>query len=305
MPTANTIGQFLQQHNSRRPLTYNEPSELSHNYAVGIELELEGVREPPDINRAFWTTEHDGSLRNGGIEIMCNGPLSGNILEKGLEDLENSLMNLDYRTSERCSTHIHIDATDMSAKQLTNFLTLSCIFENSLFTLFGAERRANTFCLSFDRGSSNLENICKVGSDPSVKKYMNARWSKYAGISLNRLRDLGTVEFRMFSPLVKKADYMKVLRFLFSLKAEAMAMEDIQEIITYKKAHSLSDLFTRIFPEEAYTADYEKDLEGGIQLANDIINSIELEAMIKAKTSDMIQEIKEMQRTVISYSGGV
>jgi DNA-binding transcriptional MerR regulator len=174
-----------------------------------------------------------------------------------------------------------------------------------LFTLFGAERRANTFCLSIDRGSSNFENICKLGTDPTVSRLMDIRWSKYAGISLNRMRDLGTVEFRMFSPLTHKADYMRVLKFLFAMKQEAMSMESIQEIITYKKANSLSDLFARIFPDEAYSEGFEEDIENGIQLANDIIMSIELEQVITERTAGLQLQLRDIQSTIHNLNGGI
>ena len=302
MSTARTLGHYVLH---GRGLTYNDPLELPNNYAVGIELELEGVSEPPDINRNLWSIVPDGSLRNNGTEIICARPLSGGVLEGALVDLESSLMNLEFDLSERCSTHIHLDATDMTVPQLVNFLILSSIFENSLFTLFGAERRANTFCLSTDRGSSNFSHFCSLGCNPTPQKLFDLRWSKYAGISLNRMRDLGTVEFRMFSPLTKKADYMRVLKFLFAMKQEAMSMESIQEIITYKKAHTLSDLFSRIFPDEAFSEGYEEDIESGIQLANDIIMSIELQQTIKERTTKLREEVDSLQTQIYELEGGV
>jgi hypothetical protein len=305
MSATNTIASYLKRHHGNDALVYKNPIDLPNNYAVGIELELEGVTQPPDLDRRLWTTVSDGSLRNNGTEIICARPLSGSDLERGLGDLESSLMNLEFDLSERCSTHIHIDATDMTVPQLLNFLILSSIFENSLFTLFGAERRANTFCLSVDRGSSNFDNICKLGTDPCLSALMDVRWSKYAGISLNRIRDLGTVEFRMFSPLTKKAEYMRVLRFLFAMKQEAMTMGSIQEIITYKKAHSLSELFGRIFPDEAYSEGFEEDIENGIQLANDIIVAIELEELISSRTSSLLDQVNKLQDTIHSYNGGI
>lgn len=300
MSTTKTIGKYL-----GRTIEYTSAVELPNSYAVGIELELEGVTEPPDLNRSLWADVSDGSLRNNGLEIICAQPLSGTVLEHALEDLESGLMNLEYELSERCSTHIHLDATDMTVPQLMNFLVLSSIFENSLFTLFGAERRANTFCLSTDRGSSNFDLFCKLGCMPYPEQLTDLRWSKYAGISLNRIRDLGTVEFRMFSPILKKADYMRVLKFLFAMKQEAMSMESIQEIITYKKAHSLSDLFTRIFPDEAFADGYEEDIEAGIQLANDIIMSIELQEMINERTGTLSEQMSDIQRQIQEIDGGV
>ena len=305
MSTTTTIGEYLTRRTGNRLPQYFAPKELTQRYAVGIELELEGVTIPPDLNSSMWSVVSDGSLRNNGTEIVCAKPLSGMLLEKGLDDLECSLMNLDYTLSERCSTHIHLDTTDMTVPQLVNFLVLSAIFENSLFTLFGAERRANTFCLSIDRGSSNFEHLCRLGAMPVPEQLFDIRWSKYAGISLNRMRDLGTVEFRMFHPITKKADYLRVLKFLFALKTEAMNMESIQEIITYKKANSLSDLFSRIFPDEAYTEAYEVDIENGIQLANDMITSIQLSQIIIDRTDHIHSEIDELQDQLSTLSGGV
>jgi len=302
----NTFKDYLNiAHSHYRPVITFEPKNLSERFAVGIELELEGVHNTPDLNRTFWECVPDGSLRNHGLEIRCANPLSGAKLEKAIADLDECLANMPYEISERCSTHIHLDVTDMNGQQLLNFLLLSSMFEHLLFRLFGNTRLSNTFCMAVDSGTTNYDNIVTFGRDPTVSGAVDITWSKYAGISLNRLRDLGTVEFRMFCPITTKESYTRVLEFLFALKREALSMETIQEIILYKKSHTLGDVFSRLFPNEGYSAEYDRLLERGVQVTNDLITSIELNEYISTQTMGLHQQINLLDNQIEELQRGV
>lgn len=272
-----------------------EKGSFSNLFFAGIELEIEGIDEDvPDTNPSNWQLVSDNSLRNGGIELITNGPKCGKNLDICLRDLEESLLNINYDISERCSTHVHIDVSDMYLSQILNFILLSCIFEDVLFTLFGSTRKSNTFCLSTKDGGTNLQNL--FDTSENIDYLVDRRWSKYSGISLNRIRDLGTVEFRMFHPITKYEDYKRVLTFLFAMKAEAIAMSDIEEIISYKKANSLIELFSRLFPEEEFLPSFEKDIESGIKIVNDVIIHKNLKEILGKKELDLEKQLKEVRK---------
>ena len=300
-----TVGDLTRLLSGTSSFTTHEPEELPNNYAVGIELEIEGVYRNLDINNSYWTIIRDNSLRAGGIEVLCRKPLSGYQLENALSDLEEALANVEYTLSERCSTHIHLDVSDMDIQQVTNMFILSAIFEPLLFKLFGNTRKANPFCISTSNGGDNMRNIAQAFSSKNVESLSGYTWGKYQGISLFRLLDLGTFEFRMFTPIVDKASYMRVLKFLFAIKEEAMSIGDVREIISYKKAHSLAELFSRLFPEEAFVEGYEADLEKGIQVANDIIGAIELTEIISARTRQLEIDLEDKRREIKEIRKGV
>jgi len=239
------------------------------------------------------------------MEIKCAKALSGVKLEKAIVDLDECLANQDYTISERCSTHIHVDVSDMSGQQVYNMLLLSSMFEHVLFRLFGNTRLSNTFCMPVDTGTTNFQNIARLGGNPTIESIMGTTWSKYAGISLNRIRDLGTIEYRMFCPMVTSEAYFRVLEFLFALKTESMGMESAQEIITYKKAHSLSDLFTRLFPNEAYMEDYEALVERGVQTVNDVLVIAELSEYTKVREKKINKEIRVLSNELDTIERGI
>lgn len=294
------ISDFLQR-NSERFLSPKgtDAGPFKFPYYAGIELEIEGVRDnPPDVSPNKWIKVNDNSLRNNGIELITNGPKGGTALFECLEDLEEALANTDIELSERCSTHIHIDVSDMTVEQLLNFLMLSSIFELVLFKLFGSERTSNTFCMATKDGGNNFDNFCNLAERPDISTLMVSKWTKYNAISLNRIRDLGTVEFRMFNPILEKSKYCRVLYFLFGMKNEAMNIENISDIIAYKKANSLQDLFSKVFPDEEYDEQYYEDIDKGLEIVNDVIISKAVKDLTK-------ERMRVLENEIIKLKGGI
>jgi len=252
-----------------------EPSPLFvHNFRAGIEIEVEGmddVSPPPK-----WNMTTDGSLRNNGLEFITRNGFSGMDLERALNNVDKFFERNPPALSERCSTHIHVDVRDMTSKQVLNFLCLGVMVEHVLFSLFGNTRTANTFCLSTDCGTTNFGNIVECLTDDGNCPVIGRSWSKYAAIGLKRIRDLGTVEFRMFKTILTKDEYVRVLNTLFSMKQAAMEMENPQQLVDTKLTQGMSYIFRAHFPEVAYSEDYERLVDMGVETLNDIITAAEV-----------------------------
>lgn len=301
-----TVGDFIREYSGSNIPELGQAGTKLDNVLVGIELELEGFIEAPDINRNYWNVISDNSLRNSGLELVSAGPVGGIRLERALDDLEECLSNTPNQISERCSTHIHINVCDMNLKQLMSFLLLSTMFEKVLFGLFGSNRRSNTFCKTLDVSENSLRDMTTMLSCKTLEQALTSmRFDKYASVSLNRIKDLGTVEFRMFKPILRAQDYERVLNFLFAIRREAMSLENFEDIITFKKAHSLSELFTRLFPDEAFSNDYEDDLESGVQVVNDLLLGIELTAFIQERSESLHIAIGELHTQLDEVQRGV
>lgn len=311
-PTDSRIEQVQDTPNNERTLQqlgigrpYDKPDSsglFNHNFRAGIEIEVEGmssVEEKPQK----WDATTDGSLRNGGREYITRNGFSGVDLERALTNMDKFFRDNPPTLSERCSTHIHIDVTDLTQKQIVNFLCLGVMMEHVLFSLFGNTRTANTFCLSTDTGTTNLYNIVAAMQKPEDLIHMT--WSKYAAIGLKRIRDLGTVEFRMFSTVINKDDYVRILNTLFAMKAAAMEMESPQQLVDVKLTQGMSGIFGLYFPEVTYSEEYEHLLDRGAETLNDIITAAEVVRISSERAKKYKTIIKQADRLMREAQQGI
>lgn len=288
---------------------YFEPRVLSENYAAGIELEIEGISSTAlreNLSSDFWNLTTDGSLRNG-FEIVAKRGHSGVKLEKAVANLSSALALTPPTLSERCSTHIHLDVSDMTAQQLINLLCLSIVFEHCMFNLFGSGRGSNNFCLTTDSGTQNYDSLVDIiSSGASLRSIAgNYDWAKYAAIGLYRLRDLGTVEYRMFEPLITQEEYFRALEFLFALKREAMNMRCPQDIIDFKKINSLEATFRRLFESEVYNEELEQDLERGVRTLNDILTAVRVLEEVQRERQKYEALIEQAREQIFTIERGI
>lgn len=267
-------GRTLKQLGIGRSYTKPEASDtFNHDFRAGIEIEVERMSDAESVPTE-WEVVSDGSLRNGGREYITRNGYSGRDLDIALTNVDTFFQENRPQLSERCSTHIHVDVTDMTQEQVVNFLCLSVMVEHVLFNLFGNTRTANTFCLSTDTGTMNFDSIVDSLVNPDL--LLSTGWSKYAAIGMKRIRDLGTVEFRMFTTVLRKADYVKILNVLFAMKAAAMEMESPQQLVDIKLTQGMSGIFGLYFPEIAYSEEFEPLLDRGAETLNDIITAAEV-----------------------------
>ncbi len=253
-----------------------EHASLLGMHHVGIELEMEGFERSPS-RMTGWRIEQDRSLRNNGFEFKSTGPMRGVKLYNAIERLTKYLESVEHTSSERCSTHIHLDVRDMTPVQLNNLLILSAMLEHVMFKLFGNTRTANTFCMSIDTGTTNFDNFVKMVAAPELEHF-NITFSKYAAIGLYRLRDLGTVEYRMFSAIESKEDYLRLINLLYAMKDFAMEVSGPQGVVDRKLTTGAQAMCQGFFPEVVnhYDGDFERLLERGIRTANDILMCAEV-----------------------------
>lgn len=280
-----------------------EPSTIfNHDFRAGIEIEVEGL---PDIESVpqKWEVTSDGSLRNHGREFITRNGFSGKDLERALNSIDRYFQDNVPSLSERCSTHIHVDVTDMTCKQVINFLCLGVMMEHVLFSLFGNTRTANAFCLATDCGTTNFDNI--VSCLGRFEDIPHTAWSKYAAIGLKRIRDLGTVEFRMFKTVLTKDDYVRILNVLFAMKASAMEMDSPQQLVDAKLTQGMSGVFGLYFPEITYSDEYEPLLDRGAETLNDIITAAEVVRISSERAKKYSTIIKQADRLMREAQQGI
>lgn len=158
---------------------------------MGIEVELENSNgEFPPLY--IWTTKPDGSLRNGGVEfVSC--PVSGRNIDYAIHELDKILSAHKYVASHRCSTHVHINISQLDMTQLHYFVAVYAVVEKLLFEISDMSRYSNPYCYPLIYTSLN-----KSQDFQGVIGRM-----KYCALNLNHVVDFGTAEFRHMCGITK------------------------------------------------------------------------------------------------------
>lgn len=167
---------------------YYEPSyTVDSDRYVGIEIEVEKAT-PDKVNQVissnFITVTEDGSLRDGGLEyITCphKSKYTTNLLQHLFKLLKST-----HDFSQRTSIHIHVNARDMTPKQIRSLLLVYLTVERLLYRWIKHDRDKSIFCVPI------LET--DLATYLLNKKQYN--WMKYTGINLKPIQNLGTIEFR-------------------------------------------------------------------------------------------------------------
>lgn len=223
---------------------------------VGIEIELEGVSSGEyqqlgnAVNR-YWDVKEDGSLRNGGIEIVSRGGQGGSTLISALDVLERALSTVDFNASWRCSTHIHVNMLDATMKQCAMFVMAYTCVEPVMFHFCGDSRQANNFCIQNKDCLSAIKTAMYIfhtmqagGPGCTIEKYM----------ALNVLPlfhpEFGTVEFRGSHAITEKDELIALTNRMLAIKRLVMQWTgDEESLINHIELNGWRHVFQGVIPE--------------------------------------------------------
>lgn len=202
---------------------------------VGCEIEVDGLRRP--VNKNIFCTKigrnvaynnavlwdagavavYDGSLQSGGFEI-CTFPANGDAFINQITSITEAINNQRPIISSNCGLHIHVDATDYTAKDVTNFMKLYCLIEHAIFSTLPPSRKDNRYCAKITEDKNNLNFLFTKGvksshvamrtaydcipnnkSNLEYLKRCKKPDSRYKAVNLSSWFYQGTIEFRMFS----------------------------------------------------------------------------------------------------------
>lgn len=241
----------------------------------GIELEVErdggfGDEEYDGLEQ-FGRAVEDGSLRQG-TEIVTS-PLTLPQVQEFADWYDDWKETAGVELSERCSTHIHVNVQDMNPAQLRSFIWLSIACEEVLMLFASQQRKNNTYCVTV-RDSVNLSSwwadiLYRFENKNGLADAIRSA-PKYAAIGGFRLRDYGTVEFRMFDGLSEGKRLKDYCAILESLRMTAMTTP-VEKLLDDKIQKGVLSVLTPVilsyFPNNAESL--VQLLELGIEMAND------------------------------------
>ena len=208
---------------------YTEPSAkenaqlVSSLDYVGVEVEGENCQYVRSSNFKQWEMTEDPSLRDGGLELRFDQPLSGDEVVKAVEEIDRELNKEGVRIefNDRCSTHIHTDVRGLSEEQYKTYLENWVLFEPMLFNNYVSEqRRSNNFCVPF---LHNTEKMVALGESlrsrnvwDSVRNTVEAMCSKYDALNLLCMFGFGSVEHRYFEGTKDKSQLLQHINLCLS-----------------------------------------------------------------------------------------
>ena len=199
--------------------------------AVGVELELEGFtsRATEEAQRhlhPLWSATTDGSLRNGGVELITNGGLGGEQLFAAFERVAALLERINYDASWRCSTHMHINMRDFTVNQVARFMMVYAACEPVLFAHCGKFRYSSNFCVPVaDSLPFHKKLIGRLFDNAVATRSAAQHTVKYTAMNFQPLFGdgrsrpaLGTVEFRGGRPMTTVDEFVLQANLLLSIK---------------------------------------------------------------------------------------
>ena len=240
--------------------------------AFGVEIEVEparGVRPneilPVGELNNYWRTTSDGSLRNGGYEIISK------VMNEHEIDNAKSLYNQSFpwqlfcTTSPRTSTHVHINFSQNYLYEVITFFCHMLLIEDIIAEYSGKSRKGNLFALEAGKSLSNYNNVRELVAKQDYK-FLNNDY-KYAAINLESLQRIGTVEVRTMRGLTDIDDIFEWVQILVEIK----------RMCTNKTPRDID--FNNLLPKKLMEfcveqgIDYQEKINSQLSLFYDIMSS--------------------------------
>lgn len=228
---------FKKSKNRYEGWTLNRPP-FKHAFAyekgeVGIELEMEGDNLPTGISAgkklpARWNTVNDGSLRAsdgtspGGREYVLNQPIERDEVEIMVRHIFRVLEETGSNVilSNRTSTHIHINISNLLINQIISYIILWNIFEEAIVNSCGDSRIGNLFCLRTKDCSRAVEAL-QLGLKNNLNFAIGEN-HKYLTCNYFAMSHYGSLEFRCWPGADNADEVISWVKFLIALKDYAV-----------------------------------------------------------------------------------
>lgn len=263
---------------------HNPSDEFISNCLIGVEHELEGARgDDFEQNFSAWNAIRDGSLRDSGIEYVLKAPLAGEALSEAINLLGGYVGGRrNICVNERTSTHIHMDARDMTPRQLLTFCVVYTTFEQAIFSMCDASRIENNFCVPVRKNAGVIHRLSQlsknIDSSRAVENLSSDNY-RYAALNMAALRRFGSLEFRMRESLTDPSSLKDWINIFLSIKEFSVANgnDPIQETLGRLSSLSPDKVSKFIFGEKLTAllgADGSLDeyVIEGVQLAQHIFH---------------------------------
>lgn len=223
----------------------------------GVEIELEDCEFDEDHANDVvadagynWHVDHDGTLRDGGIELVSNGIQSQKellVIEDMLDELGVGSGNVTFRTS----SHVHINTKGLTQAKRFKLLILLIAYDKEFFRIHGEGRDKSPFC---SPASSPISMHYIFNCVLSESRSLDL---KYASVNPMPLRGTGSIELRHFHPFIKNRQLKSVTDLILELYKQASDETSVHDMIENDKY--IPDVLKRIlYRYDIYSEDKKK-----------------------------------------------
>lgn len=212
----------------------------------GVEIEIENCGEGRydlmEDNEDFqWRFTEDGTLRNGGIELVSEGVQS----QKSLAVIDEIIANNGWgedNTSTRCSSHIHVDTRGLNRRGVMMFALLLIGSDQDFFNIGGSGREKSLYCVPTSGPITMLNVLSSVAGHGGGCNHD----LKYCSINPMPLRRTGSIELRHFHPIMKTKLLIDITDMILGLYDVAKDFES-KSFREFFKADVLPDFMVDIY----------------------------------------------------------
>lgn len=217
--------------------------------AFGIEIEIENFLIGDSWNPRYWTFKGEPSLRNNGIELISKPSKFED--RKVVTDEVTQLVKWSTtvpQPSIRCSTHIHINVSDLTLRDVIKAAGLFYLLENNLISTQSRYRKGNLFCLTLsDAGFIKQFWHNTINRPASFQNQFSQQSAKYSALNFATITRIGTIEFRFLSPILDP----KLLRFWIecfqSIVDYGVSAKSLKDIVDTYDADPLPMFYRKVF----------------------------------------------------------
>lgn len=190
-----------------------------HSVATAMRAEGLQVQDNPGsrhfgFSRSKWSVKYDSTLSNGAEVVSpplnFNSPAQREQVNKAIR----ALMLAGCRVVDEAGIHVHVNASDLSARQIANIVRFVYKFEDVLYRI--ASSGWDSIRSEALRDPYDASAYAKQITEEMAKRMMKVRdgealmqawagsaWSgdgdRYHAVNLNPWWNTGTVEFRLFN----------------------------------------------------------------------------------------------------------
>ena len=253
---------------------------------LGVEIECEriGVGNAHSLGLRGWSIDGDGSLRDGGTELVFDGPTSGREAELRLSTALRALEKAGAVSNYRTSIHVHCDTASagLGRKGIVRAVALYGLVERALFNWEGNGRECSNFCVPLFKGSRSLDEFANAIKEPDQARRDNLlramEHARYSALNLHALSKFGTLEFRH---LLTTFDYERVITWinlcssiLVAANSSRVKMDAFLEWVATAPAGDIAEsIFSKELIEELNINEIAMAVELGRPIAVNFLSS--------------------------------
>lgn len=220
---------------------------------IGVEIEVEGIAMAHGfdlLNDISWTTTHDGSLREGGVEII-SPPMSISDSVIHITQVYDWIrLNSGY-PSVRTGIHVHFDMTEQTVEAMLAVCTLYALLEPVIYDALPQDREENIYCVPWYRAPDQAEILGYAYAEGKRYSRNISETCKYTGLNLGSLRQHGTLEFRMAPTFGTPQELVTWIELLNSVVSMGLSLNTPEGVMAAVGDVGLAELWS---PEAAILA---------------------------------------------------